>query len=69
MLAKAGGRGPSRGVVHAVDCTEAPPGAPVLTLDQALDAAQHPGTRLRSLCGAALELDPVLKGFDAGFDS
>ncbi|WP_326654975.1 hypothetical protein [Streptomyces sp. NBC_01750] len=29
----------------------------------------YPGTRLYSLCGAALELDPVLKGFDAGFDS
>lgn len=52
-----------------MNCTEAPPGAPVLTLDQALDAAQHPGTRLCSLCGAALELDPVLKDFDAGFDS
>ncbi|GGX29616.1 DUF6233 domain-containing protein [Streptomyces chryseus] len=68
VLAKAGGRGgPDRGVVHAVDCEEAPAGAPVLTLDRALDAAQHPGTRLCSLCGAAAELDPVLKGFEQGF--
>ncbi|MFE3996216.1 hypothetical protein ACFXPW_31705 [Streptomyces goshikiensis] len=40
----------------------------VLTLGRALDAAQHPGTRLCSLCGAAAGLDPVLKGFDCGFD-
>lgn len=59
-----GGRGPGRGVIHAVDCEEAPAGAPVLTLDKALDAAEHPGTRLCALCGAAAELDPVLKGFD-----
>lgn len=69
VLAKASSRRSGRGVVHAVDCMEAPAGAPVLTLEHALDAAQHPGTRLCSLCGAALELDPVLKGFDAGFDS
>ncbi|WP_331756546.1 DUF6233 domain-containing protein [Streptomyces sp. NBC_01568] len=68
VLAKAGGRGPGRGTVHAVDCPEAPAGAPVLTLEHALDVAQHPGTRLCSLCGAAAELDPVLKGFDRGFD-
>ncbi|MGW1412281.1 DUF6233 domain-containing protein [Streptomyces sp. NPDC002403] len=67
VLSKAGGRGPIRGVVHAVDCEAAPAGAPVLTLDRALDAAQHPGTRLCALCGAAAELDPVLKGFDEGF--
>ncbi|MFG2631295.1 DUF6233 domain-containing protein [Streptomyces sp. NPDC048473] len=67
VLAKAGGRGPGRGVVHAVDCEEAPAGVPVLTLERALDAAQHPGTRLCALCGAAAELDPVLKGFDEGF--
>lgn len=59
-----GGRGPGRGVIHAVDCEEAPAGAPVLSLDKALDAAEHPATRLCSLCGAAAELDPVLKGFD-----
>jgi hypothetical protein len=62
-----GGRGPDRGVIHAVDCEEAPAGAPVLTLDKALDAAERPGTRLCSLCGAAAELDPMLKGFDHGF--
>ncbi|MGW8065885.1 DUF6233 domain-containing protein [Streptomyces ziwulingensis] len=68
-LAKAGGRGPGRGgVVHAVDCAEAPAGTPVLPLDRALDAAEQPGVRLCSLCGAAAELDPFLTGFDRGFD-
>ncbi|MEU6492984.1 DUF6233 domain-containing protein [Streptomyces sp. NPDC046984] len=57
-----------RGVIHAVDCEEAPVEGPVLTLDDVLDAAEHPGTRLCSLCGAAAELEPVLKGFDHGFD-
>ncbi|MFC8247399.1 DUF6233 domain-containing protein [Streptomyces chartreusis] len=52
-----------RGIIHAVDCEEAPAGAPVL----ALDTAEHPGTRLCSLCSAAAELDPVLKGFEHGF--
>ncbi|KOU54023.1 hypothetical protein [Streptomyces sp. WM6378] len=37
---------------------------PVLTLDQALDNAQKPNTRLCSLCGAAGELDPMLNGFE-----
>lgn len=64
-----GGRGSGREVVHAVDCDEAPAGAPPLTLDQALDAAEHPGVRLCSLCGAAAELDPVLKGFGHGLDA
>ncbi|MFI9588321.1 DUF6233 domain-containing protein [Streptomyces sp. NPDC052236] len=68
VLAKAPGRGPGRGVVHAVDCAEAPAGVPVLTLEKALDAAEHPGVRLCSLCGAAAELDPVLWGFDRGGD-
>ncbi|MFE2423406.1 DUF6233 domain-containing protein [Streptomyces hokutonensis] len=36
----------STDVVHAVDCEDALDGAPLLTLDQALDAAEHPGTRL-----------------------
>lgn len=65
VLAKADGRGPGRGVIHAVDCEEASAGAPVLTLERALDAAENPGNRLCSLCGAAAELDPVLKGFDS----
>ncbi|MEU6095292.1 DUF6233 domain-containing protein [Streptomyces sp. NPDC047079] len=56
-----------RRIIHAVDCEEAPAGAPVLALDKALDAAEHPGTRLCSLCGAAAELDPVLRGFEHGF--
>lgn len=69
VLAKAGGRGPGRGgVVHAVDCEEVPAGAPVLPLERALDAAEQPGVRLCSLCGAAAELDPVLKGFECGFE-
>ena len=56
-----------RGIIHAVDCQEAPAGVPVLALDKALDGAEHPGTRLCSLCGAAAELDSVLKGFEHGF--
>ncbi|MFG2631196.1 DUF6233 domain-containing protein [Streptomyces sp. NPDC048473] len=56
-----------QGVVHAGDCEETPAGAPVLTLERVLDAAQHPGTRLCALCGAAAEPDPVLKGFEQGF--
>ncbi|MGW5666290.1 DUF6233 domain-containing protein [Streptomyces sp. NPDC003758] len=56
-----------RGIIHAVDCEEAPAGAPVLALDKALDAAEHPGTRLCSPCSAAAEPDPVLKGLDHGF--
>ncbi|WP_309485411.1 DUF6233 domain-containing protein [Streptomyces sp. WELS2] len=68
VMAKAGGRGPGRGgVVHAVNCDEAPAGAPVPTLEQALDVTQQPGVPLCSLCGAAVELDPVLKGFEHGF--
>ncbi|MFD7003785.1 DUF6233 domain-containing protein [Streptomyces mirabilis] len=61
-----GGRGPDRGIVHAIDCEEAPARAPLLTLDKALDAAEHPGVRV---CGAAAELDPVLKGFGHGLDA
>ncbi|MEV7130599.1 DUF6233 domain-containing protein [Streptomyces sp. NPDC093260] len=54
VLAKTDSRGPGRGgVVHAVDCDEAPAGAPALPLDRALDAAEQPGVRLCSLCGAA----------------
>ncbi|MFJ6000319.1 DUF6233 domain-containing protein [Streptomyces sp. NPDC092370] len=52
--------------MHAVGCGEAPAGAPPLTLDQALGTAEHPGVRLCSLYGAALELDPVLRGFGHG---
>ena len=63
------GRGPAQGVIHAPDCKEAPPNAPALTLDQALDNAQKPGTRLCSLCGAAGELDPMIRGFDHINDS
>ncbi|MEU1077962.1 MULTISPECIES: DUF6233 domain-containing protein [unclassified Streptomyces] len=59
-----GGRGPGRAVLHAVDCAEAPQGAPLLPLERALNVAEQLGTRLCSLCGAAQELDPVLRGFD-----
>jgi hypothetical protein len=61
--------GPDRGVLHAPDCDEAPQVAPVLELERALDTAEKAGVRLCSLCGAAAELDPVLEGFDHGFDS
>ncbi|MFF4961432.1 DUF6233 domain-containing protein [Streptomyces sp. NPDC001222] len=58
-------RGPARSVLHAADCEEAPQGAPpLLDVDRALDAAEHPGTRLCALCGAAQELTPMLRGFD-----
>ncbi|MFE5550299.1 DUF6233 domain-containing protein [Streptomyces sp. NPDC056534] len=69
VLEKLGRRtGRSQAVVHAADCGEAPPNAPRLSLDQALDVAERPGVRLCSLCGAAQELDPVLRGFDGGFE-
>jgi hypothetical protein len=65
VLQKLGdGRSPGRAVLHAADCTEAPQGAPLLALERALDAAEQPGIRLCSLCGAAQEPDPVLRGFD-----
>ncbi|MFB6884149.1 DUF6233 domain-containing protein [Streptomyces noursei] len=64
LLKQRGGRGPARTVVHAPDCEEAPPGVPVVDVHRALDAAQQPGARLCSLCGAAQELDPLLHGFD-----
>lgn len=59
-----GGHGPGQAVLHARDCDEAPEGAPVLELERALDAAEKAGVRLCALCGAAAELDPVLRGFD-----
>ncbi|WP_410540554.1 hypothetical protein [Streptomyces sp. KL2] len=40
----------------------------MLPLDRALDAAEQPGVRLCLLCGAITKLDPVLRGFDQGFD-
>ncbi|MFD5573785.1 DUF6233 domain-containing protein [Streptomyces cadmiisoli] len=49
-------------------CEEAPAGAPVLSLERALNVAEKPGVRLCSLCGVAGELDPVLKGFEHGFE-
>jgi hypothetical protein len=68
VLAKAGGRGSARGgVVHVVDCDEAPAEAAaeaaVLTVERALDVAQQPGVRLCSLYGAASGLDPALMLF------
>ncbi len=70
VLAKVrAGRGPARSVLHAPDCEEAPAGAPLLGVDRALDAAEPPGTRLRTLCGAAQELTPLLCGFDHITDS
>ncbi|MEV5950375.1 DUF6233 domain-containing protein [Streptomyces sp. NPDC051993] len=58
------GPGSARGILHAPDCTEAPPGVPTLSLNTALDTAEKPGTRLCTLCSAAGELDPILRGFD-----
>ncbi len=63
------GRGPVRSVPHAPDCEEAPAGAPLLDVDRAMDAAEHPGTRLCTLCGAAQELTPMIRGFDHITDS
>ncbi|MFJ6355380.1 DUF6233 domain-containing protein [Streptomyces sp. NPDC092046] len=58
-----------QGVIHAPDCTEAPAGAVTLSLDQALTLAERqPAVRLCSLCGAAAELTPLLRGFHDGFD-
>lgn len=69
VLQRLDGRGgPGRGVLHAPDCDEAPQGAPVLTVERALDAAEKAGVRLCTLCGAAQELEPLLRGFDHGFD-
>ncbi|WP_328980467.1 DUF6233 domain-containing protein [Streptomyces canus] len=53
---------PARTGLHAPDCEEAPQGAPLLDVDRALDAAEHPGTPLCTLCGAAQELAPRLRG-------
>ncbi|MFJ2627617.1 DUF6233 domain-containing protein [Streptomyces sp. NPDC087532] len=59
--------GTGQGVVHAVDCGEAPKDAPTLGWERALEVAEQPGVRLCSLCGTAAELDPLLRGFEAGF--
>ncbi|MEV5524061.1 hypothetical protein AB0N43_26830 [Streptomyces pseudogriseolus] len=40
----------------------------MLELERALDAAEKTGVRLCSLCGAAHGLEPLLSGFDRGFD-
>lgn len=50
--------------MHAPDCDEAPLGAPLLGVEQALDVAETPGTRLCALCGCARELAPMLSGCD-----
>ncbi|MFJ6994486.1 DUF6233 domain-containing protein [Streptomyces sp. NPDC003090] len=63
------GRGPARGVLHASDCEEAPQDAPLLGVEQALNVAENPGTRLCTLCGCAQELTPLLRGFDQISDS
>nr|WP_185832375.1 DUF6233 domain-containing protein [Streptomyces sp. WAC 04229] len=63
------GRGSVRGVLHAPDCEEAPQGAPLLGVEQALNVAENPGTRLCTLCGCAQELTPMLSGFDRITDS
>lgn len=40
----------------------------MLGLEQALDAAEKAHVRLYTLCGTAQELEPLLHGFDRGFD-
>ncbi|MFE6906803.1 DUF6233 domain-containing protein [Streptomyces erythrochromogenes] len=55
--------GPAESVLHVSDCAEASVGAPVLKLEQALDAAESPRVRTCTLCRAATELDPLLRGF------
>jgi hypothetical protein len=64
-----GGRGPAQGVLHALDCEEAPKDAPQLDWKRALDVAENPATRLCTLCGCAQELTPLLRGFDHITDS
>ncbi|MFD9636913.1 DUF6233 domain-containing protein [Streptomyces violascens] len=64
VLQRLPGHGPARGVLHAPDCTEAPRDVPTLSLNTALDTAEKPGTRLCTICSAAAELDPLLRGFD-----
>ncbi|MFF7598108.1 DUF6233 domain-containing protein [Streptomyces mirabilis] len=49
---------PTRGVLHTPDCDEEAQDAPLLDVEHALDAAEHPGTRLCALCGAARFLQP-----------
>ncbi|MFH8562053.1 hypothetical protein [Streptomyces sp. NPDC017988] len=47
VLAKAReGRGSARGMLYAPDCEEAPQGAPLLGVEQALNVTENPGTRL-----------------------
>ncbi|MFE1383522.1 DUF6233 domain-containing protein [Streptomyces sp. NPDC058740] len=68
------GRGPAQSVLHVFDCPEAPAGAPVLKLEQALNAAENPRVRTCTICRAATELDAAarvrtrcrLKGADDG---
>ncbi|WP_370424393.1 DUF6233 domain-containing protein (plasmid) [Streptomyces sp. QH1-20] len=59
---------PPKASYTLVDCAEAAASAPRLSLDRALAAAERPGVRLCSLCGASAEREPVLRGFDTGFD-
>ncbi|WP_308354081.1 DUF6233 domain-containing protein [Streptomyces sp. NP-1717] len=64
-MSAGGSRGAgSRTVLHAQDCVEAPPPVHVLSLEEALNVAERPATRLCVLCCAAQELKPMLRGFD-----
>ncbi|MGO4634927.1 DUF6233 domain-containing protein [Streptomyces sp. 2RAF24] len=63
---RGGARG--QGTIHAPDCAEAPQGVATLSLERALDLAERPAVRLCSLCGAAAEFSPLLRGFEDGFD-
>jgi hypothetical protein len=58
------GRGPATtSVLHVPDCEDAPTGASLLDLEQALNAAERPGVRLCAWCGCEQELKPLLEGF------
>lgn len=50
--------------LHAPDCEQAPPYAPVLSLRDALFEADWHGTALCVRCGVDRELKPILRRFD-----
>ncbi|MGW2897452.1 DUF6233 domain-containing protein [Streptomyces sp. NPDC001212] len=58
-----GGRGPAGGVLHALDCEEAPQGAPLLDVEHAL--SRRTRGRGCAICAAARRSSrPLLRGFD-----
>ncbi|MFF5705690.1 hypothetical protein ACFY7H_24880 [Streptomyces sp. NPDC012794] len=65
MLQKSGSGEPGRAVLHAVDRTEAPQGAPLLPLERALDVAEQPGHPAVLPARRSAGTGPVLLGFDS----